>query len=286
MTPLPSNTIVLAGSGRSGTTWLSDILTAQPFTQLVFEPFDARRVPEAAGLPIRPYARPGQAQPHWTPFIHQALTGQLNNNWVNRAGRPWWTRQILLKTIRATLLLGWLHRQFQPRIVYLMRHPCAVVHSRLKLNWDTHLDTFLAQPDLIADHLQPHLPLLQSAQTPAQKHALMWAIENLVPLQQGQTTNWVSCFYETLVSQPQQEAQRVLTALNLPYSWFARRATRRISFVARPGSALTQGQNPLTEWQTQLTQQQISDILTITTTFGHTHYNHTPHPTQATPLAP
>lgn len=276
--PSPSKAIILAGSGRSGTTWIGNILSANPFVRTVFEPFDGRRVPEASHLPLRPYARPGQAKPEWESVIHQALTGKLNNAWVNRTSRVLWTRHILVKTIRATLLLGWLVDRFNPRIVYVLRHPCAVVNSRLKLGWETHLEVFLAQPELVADYLQPYLPVIESAETPTQKHAVMWAVENLVPLRQKVTTNWVVCTYEQFVSEPETEARRVLQAVGLSYSWWVKRTMGQVSQVARPGGAITTGQNPITEWQNQLTTQQIDDILTIIASFGIGIYGESPFP--------
>jgi hypothetical protein len=59
----PSQSILLAASGRSGTTWLGNIVAADPNTRIFFEPFDPRRVPAAACLPLRAYARPEGSYP-------------------------------------------------------------------------------------------------------------------------------------------------------------------------------------------------------------------------------
>jgi len=41
-------------------------------------------------------------------------------------------------------------------MIYLMRHPCAVINSRMQLGRDCDLSRqFFAQPELMRDHLEP-----------------------------------------------------------------------------------------------------------------------------------
>ena len=269
-----SKPIILAGSGRSGTTWLANIIAANPNVRLIFEPFDHRRVPEVANLPLRPYARPGEHYAQWEPVVRQVLAGDITNEWVNRDGYRWWASKRLVKTIRATLMLGWLDRLFEPRIVFMMRHPCAVVHSRRKLAWETHLDIFLSQPQLMTDYLEPFRDVILGAQSEVEKHAVMWCVENLIPLRQWQDVKmpfcrrWVLSTYEQLYRQPEAEAARILPALGIRQTWFTQRAIKRLSIVARADSALVHGRNPLLEWQNRLSQPEIKEILRIVEAFG------------------
>lgn len=280
----PSQAIILAGSGRSGTTWLGNIIAANPNVRIIFEPFDYRRVPDAAHLPLRPYARPQAEYPDWSAFVHRVLCGQVQNEWINRQGNYWWTSRRLIKAIRANLMLAWMDHMFQPQIVFMTRHPCAVVLSRLKLKWQTHLDVFLQQPQLMADYLDPYVDLIRGAQTPIQKHAVMWAVENLIPLKQLPAHNWVFCTYEELVHNPDAQAERVLDALGIQKSWFTRRAIKRVSMVTRPDSALLSGRDPLTVWQYELPGEDIDEILKIVHAFGINLYGLETMPHVKTPL--
>lgn len=282
--------IVLAGSGRSGTTWLGNIIAANPNMQTIFEPFDARRVPEAGQLPLRPYARPYEARPAWAAFTRRALTGQLHNRWVNRQGRRPWAWRQLVKTIRTTLLLGWIEAHFHPRIVFITRHPCAVVHSRLQLQWETHLDTFLQQPQLMADYLEPYRAYIEGATTATEKHAVMWAVENLIPLRQLQEHAWIFCTYEEFYADPTAEARRILAQLAIRHTCFTERALRRVTMVTRPDSAINQQRNPLTAWQHQLSSADIDTVLATVHAFGIRLYDDAamphPHTPLASPMAP
>lgn len=264
----PAQTIILAGSGRSGTTWLGNIIAASPSMRIIFEPFDYRHVPAASVLPLRAYARPTESYPDWAAFVGQALRGQLDNEWVNRQGRRRWAWQRLVKAIRANLMLGWIDHTFHPKIVFTIRHPCAVVLSRVKLQWDTHLDVFLGQPQLVADYLEPFVEVINRAQTPLQQHTVTWCIENLVPLRQLPDYDWIFCSYEQLYRNPQPEAERVLAGLGLRQSWFTRRAITKVTMVARPDSAILSNEDPLTAWKNKLTAQEIDEILGIVNQFG------------------
>ena len=283
----PSQTIVLAGSGRSGTTWLGNIISANFNISLIFEPFHYPYAPQAAVLPFRAYARPRENYPQWQPFVEQALCGQVQNNWIlrqSRQGHRWWAYKRLVKTIRANLMLAWIDRIFHPRIVFITRHPCAVILSRIKLGWKAHLDVFLKQPQLMADYLDPFVELIEEAKSDVQKHAVMWCIENLIPLRQSQDdslpfgSNWLFCTYEQLYCHPQAETNRILRHLGIRKTYFTQRAIKRHSITSRRGSALLNGQNPLVEWQNKLSKQEIEDILKIVEGFGIELYNSDPMP--------
>jgi hypothetical protein len=264
----PSQSILLAASGRSGTTWLGNIVAADPNTRIFFEPFDPRRVPAAACLPLRAYARPEGSYPEWESLVGKVLRGEIENEWINRQGRRWWAQRRLIKEIRANLMLAWIDRRFHPKIVWMTRHPCAVVNSRVKLQWEAHLDVFLAQPELVEDYLQPFLPVIQEAQTQVQKHAVAWCIENLVPLQQSHHHNWIFCTYEELYRQPEAEANRILQALGLRKNWFTSRAIHRITMTARSDSAVVNQRDPLLQWQEELSDPEIEDVLRTVSAFG------------------
>ena len=262
------DTIILAGSGRSGTTWLGNIIAANPNVRTIFEPFDYRRVPEAACMPLRPYARSQELYPEWAEFVDNVFAGKIQNEWTTRQGNRWWATRNFVKAIRANLMLGWLDQTFQPRIVLTTRHPCAVILSRMKLDWVTHLDVFLNQPQLVADYLAPYLDLIHGAQTEIQKQAVMWSIENLIPLHQMADYNWTFCTYEEMYRHPAAEAKRVLNELGIRQTWFTKRAIRKVTMVARPESAVITGQDALTVWQQQLPTGDIAEILRIVDAFG------------------
>jgi hypothetical protein len=271
----PSKTIILAGSGRSGTTWLGDIIAADWCFRTIFEPFDARKVPEAraADISLRPYCSPEELCPNLYYFTQLALAGKLHNPWVNQQGRRPWAWRLLLKTIRTTMLLGWIDQHFHPPIVYLIRHPGAVVASRRRLGWESHLDVLLIQPNLMQDYLSPFKEVITSAKTEIQKHTVMWCVENMMPLKQLAHYQWLFCVYEYLYLEPEKEATRILSGLGLKETSSRHQAIHKLSHVTHEQSALKIGKDILIEWQQDFSAHDLADMSAILRDFGMELYS-------------
>jgi hypothetical protein len=263
-----SNIIIVAGSGRSGTTWLGNIIAGDEY-RIIFEPFDYRHVPEAEGLGLRPYFRPDEDYPRWHPFMEKALSGAICNEWVDQdRGRLNPARdsgKILVKDIRVNGLLGWIDKNFHCRIVYIVRNPFAVIASRLKLKWETHVEAFLDQPELMKDYLAPYEGIMRLAETKAQKHAVMWCVENLVPLRQMKTHNWILCRYEGLLTGGEEEIKSILTRLGLDLSEARKDA---LSETVRPGWTEKIAQHDREQWKSFLTARDKEEISSIVQAFG------------------
>lgn len=112
------NTLVVAGSWRSGTTWLGELICAAvPRSAMLFEPLHVGNVPEAAaaGCEWYKYLEPGQSWPEGEAFVRRALEGKVINRHTTshipliRAVRP---KVWVTKCIHANLLLGWLAERF------------------------------------------------------------------------------------------------------------------------------------------------------------------------------
>ncbi|MGE3538795.1 MAG: hypothetical protein AB7N91_15355 [Candidatus Tectimicrobiota bacterium] len=280
----PMKVILVAGSGRSGTTWLGNIIAGDEW-RILFEPFNERRVPAVAGLGLRPYFHPTAAYPQWHPVIERVLRGHITNAWTDKDRPRLKVSQsagLLIKEIRVNGMLAWLDHHFHPTIVYIIRHPCAVIASRLQLQWDTPLEAILAQPQLMRDYLAPYEPLVRGARSAVQKHAIMWCVENLIPLTQLAHHNWICCTYEHLVLDPGQEIRRLLAQLQLPYSEARAQAVEETSRTSWGRTAM-EPQHLLGDWQTRLDARAKQEIAALLEAFAMTLYTvddvlpHLPH---------
>lgn len=121
----------------------------------------------------------------------------------------------LIKVIRANLMLGYVYEHFQPKIIYIIRHPCAVVQSRLQVNWNVSVDDILSQQSLIETHLGPFVDEIKRENDPICIQAIWWAIENMVALRELDSRPHYFVTYETLALHPQREFQKILTFLGL-----------------------------------------------------------------------
>ena len=263
--------IVVAGSGRSGAVGLGNIIAGDDCRTL-FEPFDQREVPELVGLGLRPYFRPMSAYQQWKEPIKRILAGQLRNDWIDKDLSLFDvtkdTGKVVIKEIRANGILGWLDQNFQCQIVYLLRHPCAVIASRMKLGWETHIDMLLNQHELMEDYLTPFEDVIRSASTNAQKHAVMWCAENLIPLSQMNDHAWELCWYERLLTEPEAECQRLVDLFGLDFSESRRSAM--FEFCHKPS---TGERRQVARWKQTLSVQDQDEIQAIVHAFGINLYD-------------
>jgi hypothetical protein len=263
--------MIVAGTGRSGTTWVAKIISSQLACRVMFEPFHARYVPDFHPFHYFHYLQPDCEEPQLYAFCRRVLSGDIHHPWIDREVATLWPQVRLIKEIRANLFLKWINQHFpEVPILFVIRHPCAVVLSRMQLGWadDDDIAPFLAQNRLVADFLKDKIELVQDARTAAQKHALVWCISNLVPLQQFARQDWHVIFYENLIVQPEVEIPQLFQAVGQTYKQSVFTTLARPSSTVTVDSAVMHGHDKVSQWQKKLTTRQIDDILAIVAAFG------------------
>jgi hypothetical protein len=264
-------TLLVAGTARSGTTWLADLIASQIPSRVLFEPFNPDLVPDYRGFNYFQYIRPGTENPELYRFAQKIFTGKIRNRWVDRQNERIVSEYRLVKEIRANLILKWLHDCFpEVPIVFLVRHPCAVVASRMALNWATDGDIkpFLSQPNLISDYLEDYLDIIRNAQSDEEKHAIIWSVSNLIPLKQFEPEEIKVVFYENLCTQPEKELPALFTAIGQKYVSQVNKSLNQPSQTTHADSAVVAGTNKISGWQKKLSLLQIDKIFRIVQAFG------------------
>jgi hypothetical protein len=199
-----TDAVFLAGSGRSGTTWLAEVINHKGGYRYVFEPFNPARVGAFEQFKSKQYLRPDDAREAFLGPARLALSGALRDPWTDRFNAKFVARRRLIKDIRANLLLGWMRANFPGMpVVLLLRHPCAVVTSRLALGWKDNLDETMAQEDLVKDFLLPMQTEIWAARDDFERHLFIWCLDNYVPLRQFAPGEIHLVFYEDLLESPE-----------------------------------------------------------------------------------
>jgi hypothetical protein len=263
--------ILIAGTARSGTTWLADLIASQAPCRMMFEPFHRDKVGELADLKLFHYLRPDERHDVLEDFARRLFRGEIRHPWIDREVRRLRPRRRVIKEIRANLFLHWLHERFpEVRLLLVLRHPCAVVASRLALGWatDTDLDPFLAQPAL-GEHLPwEALERIRREGSNAAKHAAIWSVHYRVPLLQFAAGEIPAVFYERLVTEPHDEVPRVFAAAGFPHDDSVYRRLAVPSTTAVGHSAVTRGASPLDAWKGRLEPGRVDDVLRVVEAFG------------------
>ena len=113
----PGSAIFLAGSARSGTTWVSEILNYDHEYRYMFEPFSPEETPICSGFRERQYIRPEDSNPYFLSTAGTILAGKIRSYWIDNYNRSSCSQRRLIKDIRANLFLKWIHTHFLwPRV--------------------------------------------------------------------------------------------------------------------------------------------------------------------------
>ncbi len=242
--------VIIAGSGRSGTTWVLDSLADVNRMRTAFEPLNPAGAPAAAPMAYQ-YIEAAADAPELMAFMERVFSGNMRSLWANYRIRPdgfnplrnspisvylhirksarllktyAFRREFsgqLVKFIRANLMLPWLTRQFRFPTMLVVRHPCAVIASRFQLSsveiWSAETALGRYRDDrviyeLIGDRFGFDLARPMSA---AAAFASVWCVENVLPLEWAQREKYGVVAYEDLLVHPATEWRKVVSYLGL-----------------------------------------------------------------------
>jgi len=269
------HSVLLVGSGRSGTSWVPDVINFDHRYRYLYEPFHSKHVPIARGWLARQYLRPDAEDPARLELARRIFTGRLRNAYADAYNKCVVTRKRLIKDTRLQLALGWIRRNFpQMPMIYLMRHPCAVVNSRMQLGRDCDLARhFFSQPALMADHLEPFRAAMEAAADDFEKHVYIWCVENYVPMRQLGKRDAHLIFYEHVCTDPRAEIERLGAFLGGGLDERALEAVEKPSVQARKyhgggTSAIVTGASLVDAWRKYVPADRVRRAVEIAASFG------------------
>jgi hypothetical protein len=269
------STLVIAGSPRSGTTWLAELLNQIPRSAILFEPEHVQQVPQAraAGLTWHTIKDPDDDWPEGEQFFAKVFRGQLITGWTAShvpLGNAVAPRTWIVKFVDANFMLGWLTKRFPIRPpALLIRHPCAVIASQLRRGWSNshppRLKGFLAKHPEFTDYLE-------TLSDPAEFAAALWSMQTYAPLSLPKPWPFQLIPYEELATNPGSELSRLFSAWKMPMPDGVLERAIRPSGTTDLDSALRSGSDPSGAWRKSLSPRQIEGILRVIERFGLNFY--------------
>lgn len=278
-----TSAIFLAGSGRSGTSWLAEALNHRNEYHYVFEPFHPPQydspVPIQVGLPscaaftYHLYLRPDNAERRYLEPAARVLAGKARSRWTEQFNQRAVATRRIVKEVTANLLLPWFNAHFPGMpIVLMLRHPCAVAASRGSLKWDARwdmvLDRVLRQTELLEDVAGPFMDLFEGATKYVEKQVLMWCLDNAVPLRLLRHDQVKVVFYEELVANPEEQIPRLYSFLGKPVEPSVYDAMRWPSLLSDWNSLALKGASRTASWRARLDASEVRRALSILAAFG------------------
>lgn len=269
----------ILGDGRSGTTWLSELLNFDRRYRDMFEPFHPSRVSGMEFLRPHLYVRPGDTNRELYKKVEAVLTGTFTHPKTDFANlRPIY-HGLVVKDCFANLFAKWAVDQFpNTKPVLIVRNPFAVALSKQKKPdwyWATDPSNLVEQPDLYDDHLEPLAGVIEETidrGDDLECQLVNWAIINLVPLKQFATKDLHVCFYEQLFLNPDTVMSELFayldhdvrpTGIAVPNS-----AIEQPSRMTEGSSTLDGDRSPISQWRHELTDEQVERGFHLLDQFG------------------
>lgn len=296
--------IIIAGSGRSGTTWILDVLAEANGLRTIFEPLHPQAVSGAKYYADRFIDRDVEDEV-LRQFMDRVFAGELKNWWTNyrvrqdllvpsfrdlsgfnkakifldryRQAYVSYNRyrhnssgRIMVKFIRANLMMGWLEKNYACRSALVVRHPGAVVASKLRLGWpfEQSLARHTGDHALIEKYLYNYMTFLEKSLSPLEAHTAIWCIQNVIPLLEFNGSAKPVIFYERLVEGGVSEWAELVKQLGLEKS-------PSYGSVEKPSQQACRKEidkNSLRAWQKHFTSTQLDKIQSVLDVFGVTVY--------------
>lgn len=279
----PKNTTILAGVGRSGTTWIADCINYKQEYRYLFEPFN--RFTPLKKLRGK-FLSPGQEYSEESLLINQLLKGQIRGmsiDFVNYRNHQLIFNKRLIKAITGNLLLPWIQSSFPSiQIILLLRHPCPVSLSRIQRNWHSlphfSFDDYIANAtqlgsgeelkNLFADARNSILPI-QDDCTIFDQHIITWCIHYAIPLRLMKSENRYISFYESFCLDPEFEFKKLFQYLGkeLDFQLLNKKVTMP-SASTGSWSDVVNKKNPINSWKEKVSAEQEDRAHYILQSFG------------------
>jgi len=268
--------IWLIGDGRSGTTWVSNLLNLGVNYRILFEPFHPKKVNEVSFLSAHEYLRESTEHPRLEKVIDQVFSGTFNHPRVNTGRTEASLSGVVVKDIFANLFAYWACRKLLSiKPILLIRNPFAVAVSKLnKAQWFWANDPsgLLSQSALKSDFLVEKQDLILAVlakKDPFLNQLLTWSILNYVPLVQFSEHELCVMLYEQVCSQPELELTRMQAfigqhhEINLDHRLFD-----RVNKLKSSDNTLRLENSHLASWIKDVSVSQISSGLEVLDIMG------------------
>ncbi|HEV8059391.1 MAG TPA: sulfotransferase [Gemmataceae bacterium] len=274
--------VFLAGDGRSGTTWLSEILNCDNRYRYLFEPFHPSFVPLVKHFRFFQYLRPDNQDESFLKPARRIVTGAYRSTRVDSLNKRCIATRRLIKDIFSNLFLKWLQVRFpEMPIILVVRHPCAVAASKMKLKewiWSVNPRDFLDQPELMADYFEPFRGLIEETTDEFGKQILHWCLTHYVPFEQFRRGELHVVAYEHLCENREQEIRRLFAHVGREFDPKALEASSKPSATITQDSAVVRKVDLVSGWLDKISPEQRRRACEIMEAFGLKLYADDPMP--------
>ncbi|MCR8666356.1 sulfotransferase family protein [Aestuariibaculum sp. M13] len=186
--------LVIVGTARSGTSWLSETIAKQYRYRMIFEPEHEFQT-QQGHLLCDQWITLKEEHQQADVYLKRIFANRVDCDWIaqnsNRRFKrhlwPFVPKKYIIKFVRGNLLASYIDKCFGIPVVHMLRNPYDVIFSQKQVNfpWLLDLDRFVSQPKLvqqIKSHFGYDISQYRSL-SDIEILCLRWCIENVLPLE-------------------------------------------------------------------------------------------------------
>ena len=268
-----SETMVILGAPRSGSTWLAELVSTVDGVIQVFEPMNPDHVPEVKDINYRRnmYKKSNDVWAEGKVFFDRALAGKVINPWTASQIPPLdipGSNRLVVKFVRANLILDWLVENYNlPVPAVSIRHPCAIIASNRNKQWPAP-----TLEELLKNRYFDSFPKIkrdcQYLDSPLERAAISWCLRYhpIIFAKDFNKRNLV--VYEALVADSVAELKPLFESWHLKLDWKVTNQIKLPSKTSMPKSQIKINQDPLSGWKKSLTSGEVNKIIDVLKRFN------------------
>ncbi len=287
--------ILITGSHRSGSTWTGKVLSQAENVRYIFEPFniDFRKdtpvkywfnyVSGKSKLEkdeIKEYLKSFYS-PLQKSLVKNALIKGKNNSRkenlkeiIKRA-----TNTFLFKDPLALLAAEWIYKEFDWKILVLIRHPAAFIASIKEKNWTFDFNHFLNQDVLMETLLHPFkkdiIEYSSNEKDIISQGILLWnCLHYIISLyHKDYRDEWLFIKHEDLSLAPEKEFKYIFETFHLPYTPHVKEYIVQTTTAKTNTNLERNSRNNIKAWKNKLSENDIEKIKKETKSVWVKFYN-------------
>ena len=270
--------LLVIGEGRSGTTWLANLLNFDNHYRMLFEPFQAENFRPSISYQSEYPFPDSDGSDVVDRHIQKVIRGNFISGHANVQFPKALYRGLLIKDISAQLIIDQLCDSApEMRRIMIVRHPFAVAESKSKtFSWPTDPSTFLTADNPRRAEIEGKRDIIDeviATGDPILMQVLLWCLSTRFALSSRSINSFTMVFYEDLITRPKHELPRIFSKLDL----FARYSENqqlieeqldRRSHVTFRSNAIENSRKQHTAWHNQWDVRTIDAGLQILEEFG------------------
>lgn len=185
--------VVIVGSARSGTSWLSETIAQQYRYRLLFEPEHDTLTKDGKLICDRFFTEKDNNN-EANSYLKKVFANRVDNDWIAQSSNRKFKRHLwpiipkkyIIKFVRCNLSAKYINEHFNMPLIHLVRNPYDVINSqqRVKFPWLFNLEHFKKQENLVA-LINENFGFDLNAKNNLEQVEILtlrWCIENMIPL--------------------------------------------------------------------------------------------------------